>query len=163
MSTTVTVTADATGNVIGVSQNNPEYGYIRVEQIATQINDEGWLKTVRRSALIKGRVQDLIDTKYDADTEISGKIVVRESLVPFNSENPDRDLKVAGSTGVICRIGDQPIYRQTFFTTNLNAQDEFIMHDNKDEIKEVQEAQREISVLSPLGKKMKKTSEAVEL
>lgn len=163
MSTTVTVTADATGNVIGVSQNNPEYGYIRVEQIATQINDEGWLKTVRRSALIKGRVQDLIDTKYDADTEISGKIVVRESLVPFNSENPDRDLKVAGSTGVICRIGDQPIYRQTFFTTNLNAQDEFIMHDNKDEIKEVQEAQREISVLSPLGKKMKKTSETVEL
>lgn len=157
---TVTVTADATGNVIGVSQNNPEYGYIRVEQIATQINDEGWLKTVRRSALIKGRVQDLIDTKYDADTEISGKIVVRESLTPFNSENPDRDLKVAGSTGVICRIGDEPIYRQTFFTTNLNAQDEFIMHDNKEEIKEVQTAQREISVLSPLGKKMKKTSEA---
>ena len=160
---TVTVTADATGNVIGVSQNNPEYGYIRVEQIATQINDEGWLKTVKRSALIKGKVQDLIDTRYEADTEISGKIVVRESLVPFNSENPDRDLKVAGSTGVICRIGDQPIYRQTFFTTNLNAQDEFIMHDNKDEIKEVQEAQREISILSPLGKKMKKTSETVEL
>ncbi len=159
---TVTVTADATGNVIGVSQNNPEYGYIRVEQIATQINDEGWLKTVKRSALIKGKVQDLIDTRYEADTEISGKIVVRESLVPFNSENPDRDLKVAGSTGVICRIGDQPIYRQTFFTTNLNAQDEFIMHDNKDEIKEVQEAQREISILSPL-KKIKKTSEAVEL
>ena len=159
---TVTVTADATGNVIGISQNNPEYGYIRVEQIATQINDEGWLKTVKRSALIKGKVQDLIDTKYEADTEIPGKIVVRESLTPFNSENPDRDLKVAGSTGVICRIGDQPIYRQTFFTTNLNAQDEFIMHDNKDEIKEVQEAQREISILSPL-KKMKKTSQSVEL
>ena len=159
---TVTVTADATGNVIGISQNNPEYGYIRVEQIATQINDEGLLKTVKRSALIKGKVQDLIDTKYEADTEIPGKIVVRESLTTFNSENPDRDLKVAGSTGVICRIGDQPIYRQTFFTTNLNAQDEFIMHDNKDEIKEVQEAQREISILSPL-KKMKKTSQSVEL
>jgi hypothetical protein len=158
---TVTVTADATGNVIGVSQNNPEYGYIRVEQIATQINDEGWLKTVRRSALIKGRVEDLISTKYAENSEIPGKIVVRESLTPFNAENPDRDLKIAGSTGIICRVGDEPIYRQTFFTSNLNALDEFIMHDNKEEIKDVQTAQTAMSSLT--NRRIKKTSETAEL
>lgn len=159
---TVTITADDAGNVINVSQNNPEYGYIRVEQITTQINDEGWLKTVRRSALIKGRMDDLLKTNYTEDMEIPGKIVVRESLTPFNTENPDRDLKIAGNTGVICRIGDEPIYRQTFFTTNLNAQDEFIMHDNKEEIKDVQSAQlamKSLSNKSLIGRKVKKTSE----
>ena len=138
----VTVTADPSGNVVGVSTNNPEYGFIRVEQVATQINDEGWLKHVRRSALIKGKVEDLVECGYQEDQEILGKIVVRESLEPFNVNNPDKDLKLAGSTGIICRIDDQPIYRNTFFTTNLNSQDEFIMHDNGDEIRDVQGAQR---------------------
>jgi hypothetical protein len=138
----VTVTADPSGNVVGVSTNNPEFGFIRVEQVATQINDEGWLKHVRRSALIKGKVEDLVECGYQANQEIPGKIVVRESLEPFNPTNPDKDLKLAGSTGIICRIDDQPIYRNTFFTTNLNSQDEFIMHDNGDEIRDVQGAQR---------------------
>jgi hypothetical protein len=145
----VVVTADQNGNVIGVSQNNPEYGYIRVEQQAIQINDEGWLRNVKRSALIKGKVVDLQSTNYREGTELQGKIVVVESLVPFNQENPDRDLKVAGSTGVICRIDDQPIYRQTFYTNNVNAIDEFINHNNSEEIKEVQGAQRVMNSLQP--------------
>jgi hypothetical protein len=158
----VTVTADVNGNVIGISQNNPDYGYIRVEQVATQINDEGWLKHVRRSALIKGLIEDLTECNYGEDHEISGKIVVRESLTPFSEKDPDRDLKIAGQTGIICRLGDQPIYRQTFFTTNIHAQDEFITHDNSDEIRDVQGAQREISSLK-LKTVAKKTTKPVEL
>ena len=149
---TVKVAADKNGNIIGVSQNNPEYGYIRVEQAATQINDQGWLRNVKRSALIKGKVEDLLACNYKEGTTINGKIVVVESLTPFNPTNPDRDLKVAGETGVICRIDDQPIYRQTFFTQNLNAYDELITHDNTDEIKDVQVAQRSISSLSAFSK-----------
>lgn len=149
---TVKVAADKTGNIIGVSQNNPEYGYIRVEQAATQINDQGWLRNVKRSALIKGKVEDLLACGYKEGSTINGKIIVVESLTPFNPTNPDRDLKVAGETGVICRIDDQPIYRQTFFTQNLNAYDELITHDNTDEIKDVQIAQRSISSLSAFSK-----------
>lgn len=144
----VRVTADKNGNVIGVSTNNPEYGFIRVEQTATQINDQGWLRNVKRSALIKGKVEDLVACNYKDGTEIPGKIVVIESLSPFNPVNPDRDLKIAGDTGVICRIDDQPIYRQTFYTSNLNAFDELITHNNTDEIKEVQAAQRSISKIN---------------
>ncbi len=144
---TVTVAADKNGNVIGVSQNNPEYGYIRVEQVATQINDQGWLRNVKRSALIKGKVEDLLACNYKEGSEIQGKIVVKESFEPFNPVNPDRDLKVAGETGVICRVNDQPIYRQTFFTQNMNATDELITHTNTDEIRDVQSAQRSISSL----------------
>lgn len=142
MNEKVTVAADKNGNVIGVSTNNPEYGYLRVEQTATQINEQGWLRNVKRSALIKGKVEDLMNTGYKEGTQLPGKIVVRESLEPFNPVNPDRDLKIAGDTGVICRIDDQPIYRQTFYTSNLNAFDELITHNNSEEIKEVQAAQR---------------------
>jgi hypothetical protein len=144
----VKVTADQNGNVVGVSQNNPEYGYIRVEQQAIQINEQGWLRNVKRSALLKGKVTDLIDTGYKAETELPGKIVVVESLTPFNMENPDRDLKIAGATGIVCRIDDQPIYRQTFYTTNPNAFDELITHTNSDEIKEVMGAQKAMSSLT---------------
>ena len=141
----VRVTADTNGNVIGVSQNNPEYGYVRVEQSVTQISEDGWLKPVKRSALIKGKVEDLAQAGFVEGHELSGKIIVKESLTPFNPENPDKNLKVAGATGVICRIDDQPIYRQTFFTSNQEAYDELITHDNTTEIREVQLAQKEMT------------------
>jgi hypothetical protein len=155
----VRVTADTNGNVIGVSQNNPEYGDVRVEQSVTQISEAGWLKPVKRSALIKGRVEDLAQAGFVEGHELSGKIVVKESLTPFNPENPDKDLKIAGQTGVVCRIDAQPIYRQTFFTSNQEAFDELITHDNTTEIREVQLAQKEISslksnALSNLGRKI---------
>ena len=147
MNSKVRITADDNGNIIGVSENNPEYGYIRVEQTVTQINDEGWLRNVKRSALIKGKVQDLLDVNYQKDQELSGRIVVRESFVPFNPVNPDRDLKVAGDTGVICRVDDMPIYRQTFYTSNETMHDELIMHTNREEIKEVMTAQKAMNAL----------------
>lgn len=143
----VVVTADKNGNVIGVSENNPEYGYVRVEQTGSFINDQGWLRVSRRSALIKGLVKDLVETGFTEGQELEGKIIVVESLNPFNAENPDRDLKIAGETGVVCRIDDQPIYRQSFYTTNPNNQDQLIMHNNGDEIREVQAAQKAMSIL----------------
>jgi len=143
----VTVAANKDGNIIGISENNPEFGYIRVEQNAPVINEKGWLRFSKRSSLIKGKVEDLLQCNYKAGQEIQGRIVVVESLTPFNTENPDRDLKIAGETGVVCSIDDQPIYRQSFFTTNVDAHDELITHDNVAEIREVQEAQRAMSTL----------------
>jgi hypothetical protein len=145
MTNKVKVTADANGSIIGVSQNNPEYGYVRVEQTVTQIDQRGWLKNTRRSTLIKGLVEDLANAGFKAGTELPGKIVVVESLTPFNQENPERDLKIAGDSGIVCRIEDQPIYRQTFYTPDVNANDELIMHTNTDEIREVMEATRALN------------------
>lgn len=152
----VIVTADKNGNVINVSENNPEYGSIRVQQEGVvEINEKGFLKQVTRSAFIKGKINDLLKAGYQEGSVISGKIVVKESFEPFNPVNPDRNLKIAGDTGIICRVGDQPIYRETFFTQNLNAVDEFIAHDNRDEIVGVQIAKK--SLLS-LGVKSKEES-----
>jgi hypothetical protein len=142
----VRVFADQNGNVIHVSENNPEYGWIFVEQEATQM-EGGWLKRNTRKARIMGKVVDLQEQNFIEGMELPGKIVVQESFTPFNSANPDINLKIAGNTGVICRVDDRPIYRQTLYTSNLNAFDELIMHTNTDEIKDVLAAQKEISVL----------------
>lgn len=143
----VVITADQLGSVIGVSANNPEYGYIRVEQTANQISEGGWLKLVKRSALIKGKVNDLKAINYKAGDVIPGNIVVRESLEPFNPANPDRDLKIAGSTGVPCTLDDQPIYRTSYYTNNPHAVDEFITHNNTEDIRNAQAAQKAIGSL----------------
>jgi hypothetical protein len=148
MNTKVIVTADENGNVIGISKNNPEYGYIRVEQTAPMVTDKGWLKISKRSSLIKGKVEELQSLNYSAGSQLPGIIVIKESLTPFNNDNPDRDLKIAGETGVVCRIDDQPIYRQTFYTTNPNSYDELITHDNSEEIREVQAAQKAMSKIT---------------
>ena len=144
----VKVKADKNKNVITVSENNPEYGHITVEQETIQINNTGWLKTSKRLAFINGKVEDLKKANYQEGSELQGKIVIIESLTPFNAENPDRDLKIAGGTGVICRYEDQPIYRRSFFTTNQNAFDELISHTNSSEISEVGSAQRIMSKLN---------------
>jgi len=150
MTSKVTVKADEHGNVIVVSQNNPEYGSIRVEQSSHQINSKGWLKLTKRSAFIKGLVTDLVAADFKAGQQITGKIVVKESFTPFNPTNPERDLKIAGDTGIICRVDDQPIYRQSFFTSDNNATDELITHTNTEEIREVQAITRSLYDLQEL-------------
>ena len=66
----VTVTADKNGNIVKISENNPEFGFIRVEQIATQIAN-GWLRKVKRSAIINGNVNDLLDASFKDGQELA--------------------------------------------------------------------------------------------
>ena len=143
----VNVIGDEMGNVITPSSNNDEYGYVRVEQKAATINTEGWVKVSKRSAIIKGKIEDLKQFGFQKDKTIPGKIIVKESFVPFNIISPERDLKYAGDTGVVCRVDDQPIYRQSFFTTDLNQHDDLISHNNSDEIREAQVTNRSMSSL----------------
>jgi hypothetical protein len=142
----VKITADKNGNIVAISENNPEYGWIFVEQTTSQF-ENGWMRNVVRKARINGKTNELVEAKFTAGQELPGKIVVIESLIPFDSENPDRDLKIAGKTGVVCRYDDQPIYRQSVYTSNLNSFDELITHTNTEEIKEVSLAQKMLSEL----------------
>lgn len=131
----VRVTADELGNVITQSLN-PEIGYIRIEQQLHTIGLNNWVKNERRSALIFGNIKDLAVLNFKKDQLLDGKIVVDESLQPFNPETAEREMKLAGSTGVVCRVDDQPIYRRTRYTMNMDEQDTLIQHTNTDEIKE---------------------------
>lgn len=143
MNTSVRVTADAAGNVVVPSKNNAEWGHIRVEQERILIDERGFARKRRISALIPGLISDLKSFNWKNGQELKGTIIVKEQLEPFNKKEPERDYKVAGKTGIVCCIEGQPIYRKTFYNNNPNAQDVFIldengmpaMHDNGDAIR----------------------------
>jgi hypothetical protein len=135
MSTKVKVIGNEEGQVINISKNNPEFGYIRVEQIRTMFDESGFLRARKLYALIPGRVEELKMANFFTGQELNGQIVVKESLTPFNQFEPQRDLKIAGSTGIVCSVNGQPIYRRTQYTASSNAEDVLIQHDNVEELR----------------------------
>ena len=145
----VIVTADKAGNVINNSQNNKEWGYIRVEQMRATIDDQGFARKTVLSALIYGKVADLTDFGWGAGTELPGKIVVVQSTTPFNPKAPEKDLKIAGSTGIVCMLGSEPIYRKNVYKADPNASDSTIEHTNGEEIRAAYTASRSNSAVAP--------------
>jgi hypothetical protein len=136
MNSKIVVLADeTTGAVVNVSQNNSEYGYVRVQQIRTMIDDNGFLRRKPVSALIPGTLGELQDSGFFAGQQLDGKIVVEESLEPFNEKTPERDLKVAGETGIVCTLNGSPIYRRTKFSFDATTTDTLIKHDNVEELR----------------------------
>jgi hypothetical protein len=136
MNSKVIVTADATTNsVVNVSENNPKWGYIRVQQVRTMIDDNGFLKRKSVSAIVPALLEDLQASGFFAGQQLDGKIVVEESLEAFNDKTPERDLKVAGETGIVCTFGGLPIYRRTKYTLDASATDTLIKHDNVEELR----------------------------
>jgi hypothetical protein len=146
MNSKVIIVADATtGSVIYTSANNPDFGYVRLQQVRSIINDNGFLSRNVMSALIKAPVDILKEMNYQAGQVLNGQIIIKESLTPFNKKDPERDLKVAGKTGVVCKVDEQPIYRKTVYSTSSNASDITIQHTNTDELKEAFIAQKGVS------------------
>lgn len=138
MSNQVSVVRDNNGNAVRISENNPAYGYILLQQKRTKINDNifnlkniNFVNQMKLTAIIKGKVEDLLDL----DLNFNGKIIAIESLEPFTEVNPERFYKRAGKDGPICCVGGAPIYRTTIYTEDLNAQDQLIAHDNGDAMK----------------------------
>jgi hypothetical protein len=136
MNSTVKVVADATtGAVVRVSENNPDFASVRVEQTRMVIGNNNFIERKTVSALLQGSTTDLSLMGFYAGQELPGTIVIEESLAPFNKKNPERDLKIAGETGIICSVGGQPIYRRAVFSTASNATDTLIKHDNVEQLR----------------------------
>lgn len=129
----VRIVADKYGNVINVC-SNPEYGYIRVEQ-EVEIPTKSWINRKKINAILFDTMASLLEKKLRPSQVLPGKIVVKESHEPFDLENPDRDLKYAGKTGIPCHVYGEPIYRKTFYTEDMSDDHVFIKHTNQDEIK----------------------------
>ena len=128
MNKKVKIKKDKLGNVIRLSKN-PEYGYVVLKQKRLNINVEGWVNAKKFTALLKGRVEDLKDMDLENTKTLPGNIIVRESTIPFNSENPERDLKIAGDTGIIlCTEDGEPIYRKTIYDQSGTMIDVLVPH-----------------------------------
>ena len=134
--TKVTVLADKTTNAVINPSNRPEYGYVKVSQVRPMIDEKsGFLRPRVVTALIPGLITDLQLMSFYAGQQLDGKVVIEESLAPFNSKTPERDLKVAGTTGIVCTVDGAPIYRRTKFSFDVNAQDTFVKHTNVEELR----------------------------
>ena len=131
----VEVTADDNGKVIRQSKN-PEIGFVRITQKVISYSATGWVQTKDRSALILGSIEDLKSMKFKKGQMLDGKIVIKESTEPFSKTDPDRDLKIAGATGIICCTKDgEPIYRTSFYDALGQQDDVLIAHANGDAIR----------------------------
>jgi hypothetical protein len=135
MDSKVKVTADKAGNVIVKSQNNSDFGHIRVEQTRMVIEENGFARKKTLSALIPGTIADLKGFGWEVGQEVEGKIIVKEALSAFNKRDPERDFKIAGKSGVVCTQEENPIYRKHFYTLSSTADDVLLSHDNEEEIK----------------------------
>jgi hypothetical protein len=160
MKNSVIVTADATGNVIVKSEKNPDYGHIRVEQQRMIIDNSGFARRMKLSALIPGLVEDLKGFGWSANEAVEGKIIVRQSLAPFNQKDPERDYKIAGETGIVCCVDGLPMYRKNFYTPDSSAVDYDtddegkiveggLHHTNGDEIQAAYAASKEQAAIEP--------------
>lgn len=136
MNSNVTVTADeSTGAVVIKSKNSPDWGHIRLQQIKSTFDENGFTRKKSITALVHGTIEDLNSFNWTAGKELPGKIAFKESLEPFNTKEPARDYKYAGKTGVICCADGQPVYRKTFYTLNTSTEDVAVAHNNTDAIK----------------------------
>ena len=75
------------------SQN---FGFIRVTQKRVMINSNSFVDYVPLSAIIGGKIEALEALEWSAGEKLSGRIVITEKLNPFNNENPNQHLKMAG-------------------------------------------------------------------
>ena len=138
-----------TGAVVNVSENNPEYGYVKLEQKRPFIDDNGFLKPRTVSTLLQGAVEDLSDMEFFAGQELDGNIQVRESLNPFSKKYPENDLKKAGETGIVCTQEGSPIYRKTIYDMTGSKKDEFVQHDNIAELRAAYEVSKTKDAMKP--------------
>lgn len=147
METKVKVTADEAGSVIVKSRNNTAWGYIRVEQSRLLVDDAGIGRDITMSALIPGTIETLSKFNWKEGQEIEGRIVFCESTSPFRKVDAEKDFKVAGSSGIVCTVDGEPIYRKNFYKISSTAEDTAIAHDNGEEISAAYADQKESTVV----------------
>lgn len=110
----VYVAGDNMGNIITVSNNNPEYGWITLKQEFLDFYGDHVYET--RSHIIMSLVSTLEQLNLSEGEVMDGRIVIREQIEPFST--PDRDVKRSGVEGpVLTDANGNTIYRRTFFVS----------------------------------------------
>ena len=123
-----------------LGKDGKQYGFIRVE--STSIDMSGAVARVKTLSALKSILQDDYNKAKSIlteGTELPGKIIVRETT---EAGLPGYQAKMAGSgdNAVPCLFQGAQIYRTTEFTSNVNASDVLVAHDNSEAIKEAQKA-----------------------
>lgn len=111
-----------TGNVITPSSNNPEYGTIRVDS-TQKVFTNGFFSFQKRSAFIRGKIEDLQKAGFSEGQQLQGKIQRQESFNPFyEGQSP----KINPETEEEVLTNGKLTYLQFEYTDNANAPDVWV-------------------------------------
>lgn len=127
LNTPIVIAHPKTGKLITMttSRNGKKYGKVRVDQMELIVNGS-FSTSKRRSAFITldeetvSLVEPLLQDRQPYPVE--GKIIVRESIIPFYE---GQEPKYKGKGGDVVLYKEHPVYRETEFTTDMNAQDRY--------------------------------------
>ncbi len=124
--------------ILNVVIHASEYGWIFVEQLFIDL--EG--KETKRRAKYFGLYQYLNLLKVG--DILPGKIIILDSLIPFDKDNPERNFKIAGDIGALYLIDDSPIYSISFYDASGEMEDKYLTHNNEEELRAIRKKQEEI-------------------
>jgi len=111
-----------TGAVITVSKNNSQYGTIRLDSENVSF-EGGFVNKSRRTAFIRGKVEDLQSLNFKTGQMLSGKIVKKESFTPFyEGQRP----KINPSNGEIILTNGEETFLDYTYTSDANAADVWV-------------------------------------
>jgi hypothetical protein len=141
---TVTIVTTETGAAIRPYKSNPDFAYIQLQSME-QVIDGGWLRTKKRSALLRAETKTLeaFLSVHGKTGSVPGRIVVREfveSQVPgqftarFNKKLDYEDaiapfVKRAGQDGEELTVGGERILRFADYDPSGQEQDIRVQHD----------------------------------
>lgn len=150
MNSNVKVEANQQGELISKSPNNPKWGWIRVTQDRHMLQeDTGIIHMINVSALVMGTLSDLKKLRWKIDQTLPGTIYIKDSMKPFRYDSPEKDLKVAGKSYVICTVNGQFIYRKYLYSINPMTPDIIIEHDHTCKLK-IKEAYSKLALFTNL-------------
>lgn len=125
-----------TGLVITPSTNNPAWGTFRVDSENVSM-ESGILNKSKRSAFIRGKIEDLESLGLRANQSLPGKIVKRESFEPFYEGQP---VKINPTTGETVLTNGRPTYIEFVYTDNAQAPDVWVGNTAEQVSAEIQNA-----------------------
>lgn len=156
----VKIVPDENGIRVRPYQNNPTLGYILVEEVDVKSSSLTWKRRFRKTALIKGLVDDLkvwlsefkgnilpgsIIEKDFLENEIPADIA-REFFGDPDSEGYDERVETyvrrAGEEGIELVKDGERIFRFRFYDEYDEHESSTIKHDNSDEVREYSKIQR---------------------
>lgn len=122
----VRVIPDASGRIVRVNANKPDYGSIEFRQRREQLR-KGWVQFKERVTWLAGTVDDLEEFvdfyNLSANSMLPGKIYTVESFKPFYM---DQQPKINPSTGNAVLVDGALVYQQSYYDKTGNSEDSFL-------------------------------------
>lgn len=125
----VRVVPDASGRIVRINQNKPEYGSIEFRQRREQLR-RGWVQFKERVTWLAGTIDDLEEFvefyNLTVDSQLPGKIYTVESFKPFYM---DQQPKINPSTGNAVLVDGALVYQQSYYDKTGESEDKYLQGD----------------------------------